>query len=337
MNRTSSFVVPVVVALAALTPRLATAQDLLAPSRWSAPTTTTFVNGSADDDLAVRPAADEVPAVGPRALAVSGGSLVILDNENERLVQLARAPAPAGATRAARGVRATHLPGARYMADLVGIDAAVVTFDARLNEIVHIDLSTGEIGRQRLPTRRFEGLVPLVDGVRVRGAPGTGVGGTDRELRWRRAPSGAITPRPPTRAETDEDTPGLGARAEMTVVNGTPVGLLYALTAASDTAVAPVEVSAPIAGTLVSVTPMARDRGRRLFVRLEVLDESTGALRVRRFIRVFGADGLALDTFEYPTDGIVIPDRDVAVDDDGNVHILLPTTEGTRLWRLAAP
>jgi hypothetical protein len=71
-----------------------------------------------------------------------------------------------------------------------------------------------------------------------------------------------------------------------------------------------------------------------LFVRIEVLT-STSPLVVRRFIRAYDKAMNVLDTFEYPVEGLIIGDKDVDVDDQGHVYVLLTYPDRVEVQRFS--
>lgn len=97
-----------------------------------------------------------------------------------------------------------------------------------------------------------------------------------------------------------------------------------------------VALAPPVAGDIASVTEVGADASGRLFVRIEML-VSKNPIQVRRFIRILSPKLTELTTFEYPVEGVIIPNKDVDVDANGNVFILLPYADKVRILRHAAP
>lgn len=96
------------------------------------------------------------------------------------------------------------------------------------------------------------------------------------------------------------------------------------------------ELVAPVPGRLASTTLLGTDRTGRSFYRLEVLT-SEEPIRVERFIQVLGPQGQKLELINLPTDGVIVPEKDIAISEDGAVVVLLPYETKTVVVRLDPP
>ncbi|MCK6552539.1 hypothetical protein L6R52_42315, partial [Myxococcota bacterium] len=112
-------------------------------------------------------------------------------------------------------------------------------------------------------------------------------------------------------------------------------GTVSLFVGASDLPSKTAEVTVPSA-EIASLTYVATDRQGRIFVRLETL-EAGETLRVRRFVRVYDRELVELTTFEYPLEGVLVPEKDLDVDDAGNVFVLLPYADRVQVVRYQAP
>lgn len=309
----------------------------LAIKPWRPTVIAELPTGNAEDALGVHRGVDEERARGPSAIIATGDNQVlIIDGEKERAVLVANK----------RILRKSRLPVARTVSDAVHVgDGRVVLFDGREQHLWMVD-ATGSAARMNASRlKRFKGLRRITAG-RVVVEEEDGAYELDsktiplRNVTHLRPLTHVAPPPPPpppvklTRMATKRVATRSGT-AEVVLRRGEASLTTYAGATANVTRSA--KIDAPGPGRLASVTQIGTDKKKRTFLRIEMVSMSNGALSVKRYIRVLDFDLKPLATFEIPVDDVIIADKDIDVDEDGNVFVMLPYADKVKVVRYAAP
>ncbi len=304
---------------------------------WRQQVVAEIPTGNADDALGVHAGRDEERARGPSAIiAMPKGEVLIVDGEKDRAVVLSNK----------RIVRRSKLPIARTVSDAAHVgDGRVVLYDAKDAQLWMVDDRGGVERLLANRLKRFKGLRRIASG-RVVVEEQDGSYEIDKRTLPRRARSlvrplthVAPPPPPPQRLKltrmAHRRTATRSGSTEVVMKRG--AASLRNFVGARSQPQKEIEISPPAPGKLASVTHLSTDKKKRTFVRIEVVSMKDGALAVRRFVRVFDADLKPLRTFELPVDDVLIPDKDIDIDEDGNVFVMLPYIDRVKVLKYAAP
>jgi hypothetical protein len=299
---------------------------------WKPAETLIVARGTGQAQLGISAPADESPARGPNAISLLGGRILVVDGENKRAVRFMSSSAR------------TIIPmkHARTVTDIVSLGDAVVAFDASRGRMTLVQESgrAEDIAGARI--EKFQGIEAIsANELVVRSATKSFRYKIDEEedLSVPRA-VGVKRTRRIVRAPTEEkNVRGVKIRGEKSITTYRSGGAtkLAVLSKGDDPKIeSSVELSPPIPGELVSVTQLGSDTKNRIYVRLEIL-ESKSPLKVRKFIRVLDSKLATLDDIEIPVAGVIVPEKDIAIGEDGTIAILVPTADRTTVVRLSPP
>jgi hypothetical protein len=302
----------------------------LAPRQFQERDYARVPTGGQEDGIGIFAGREDEAPRGPSSFTVDeAGEVTILDNEKRRLVAL-------GSDQ--RVLKTAPIEGARHFTQLTRVGKGeLAAFDSRRDELVSFS-AQGKVHERLkdLPRVPFTRIQRLSDGQVAIESPGrthvlslperTGarVGKpAPMQLMRRTAQPGAASLAPVT-----------GTRVAGALRTGKRGLLRVQETGIARAAPRELSVEPPVPGRLGSVTVLREDSAGRLFVRIEVLT-STSPLVVRRFIRAYDKAMNVLDTFEYPVEGLIIGDKDVDVDDQGHVYVLLTYPDRVEVQRFS--
>jgi hypothetical protein len=286
--------------------------------------------GRQESDIGIFPGREDEAPRGPSSFTVDeAGQVTILDNEKRQLVTL-------GAEQ--RVLKTAPIEGARHLTQLTRVGKGeLAAFDSNRGELVSLN-TQGKVQERikDVPRVPFTSIRRLSDGQVAVDSPGrthvlslapqtgtqAGKPGHMESMR-RVAQPGAASLAPLT-----------GTRAAGAVRAGKRGSLHVQDAGAARAAPRAISVEPPVPGRLGAVTVLREDSAGRLFVRIEVLT-STSPLVVRRFIRAYDRAMNVLDTFEYPVEGLIIGDKDVDIDDQGHVYVLLTYPDRVEVQRFS--
>lgn len=309
-------------ATSAQSPATTSAQSHTTPSapetHWKAQHLATFPVGDEAQAFGIHPGAQEDRARGPNAFTVMpDGRIVISDNEHLRLVTLSAE---------GRWLSTVDLPDARFISALEALDGnRLVAYHAQEDALLLLD-ARGQIetrARAGQSLQPFGGLSGI-DGQGLAYRGGNAFVRLDAGLIRRGGLEQANLARSHSRTLPD----GRAVATRRTKTG--PFELVVRTGDGPQSSIQRVAMTAPIAGDLGSATFLGSDKQGRLFVRLEVLNGSH-PIQVRRFVAVYDAALTPLDAFEYPLEGVILPEDDIQVDERGTVYVLLPYRDRVEL------
>jgi hypothetical protein len=322
-----AFAVLVAGALLSLEATAQPAGDALAPRQFQKRDYARISTGRQEDGIGIYPGREDEAPRGPSSFTVDeSGEVTILDNEKRRLVTLGSD---------LRELKTGLIAGARHFTQLTRVGKGeLAAFDPSRRELVSLD-TQGKIHERLkdLPRVPFTRIRRLSDGQVAIDSPGrTHVLSMPEQTGARVARPGHMEL---MRSAAPPGAPSLAPLTGTRAVGGLRAGKRGVLRV-QDIGAAPRELSVepPVPGKLGAVTVLREDSSGRLFVRIEVLT-STSPVVVRRFIRAYDAKMNVLDTFEYPVKGLIIGDKDVDIDDQGNVYVMLTHPDRVEVQRFS--
>lgn len=299
---------------------------------WKPVETVTVQRGQGEAQLGISAPGDDAPARGPNAISLLAGKIIVVDGENKRAVRFLpnnkRSVIP--------------LKHARTITDMASVGNAVVAYDSSRARMTLIQESGQVRDLDGPPIEKFRGIEAVSgDEIVVRSA--------SKSWRYRlddeedpSVPRGVGTrrmrkvARPPTAEKNTRAAKIYGDRSVSTYKSGGATRIAL-LAKDDDTKIEDsVALAPPVPGELLSVTQLGGDNKGRIYLRLELLTE-TSPLKIRKFIRVLDGKLRTLDDIEIPVAGVIVPEKDIAIGEDGSIAVLVPTAERTLVVRLSAP